>query len=807
MNRYICIHGHFYQPPRENPWLEAIEVQDSAQPYHDWNERITSECYGPNTASRILGADKKIVQMVNNYASMSFDFGPTLLSWMERHAPADYQNILKSDREAQAQFSGHGAAIAQVYNHMIMPLANARDKHTQVYWGIKDFEYRFQRKSEGMWLAETAVDMETLDILAQQGIRFTILAPHQASHVRKIGDGPWMSVKAMAIDPQMAYLCRLPSGRTINIFFYDGPIAQEVAFTDLLKSGVNLANRMMGVFGHDQAPARLVHIATDGETYGHHHKYGEMALAYCLHYLKTNHLAQVTVYGEYLAQCAPTHEVQILENTSWSCIHGIERWRSDCGCCIGGHRGWSQKWRAALRDAMDWLRDVSIPLYERHMQELADDPWQIRNHYIDVVLDRSVLNVEKFFQENCRKFLSPQDKVKALKLLELQRHAMLMYTSCGWFFDDISGIEAVQVLQYAGRVVQLARQLFEEAKDFEQVFQKMLEMAPSNLPSLRHGGVVYEQFVKPAMADLVRVGAHYAVSAIFDHHPREKKIYCYTVRAWHYDVKKKEGRMLVIGRAHIRSEITWEEEDVDFLVLYGGVNELHSGTRRQMTEEMFQAAQQGLDKAFADNDIPTLDHLMEHYFKAEKYALKYLFREGQRQIFDEIMRSTLEEFEGHLRAIYEHYYPLMQIREELHIPLPKALSTCIEYILNRDLVDLLAQEKTDIQALERIVGAVKRWSFEVDKVKIRLITVGKINDLMHQFEQRSQDTHLLQTIHDILQALAPLLLHLDLWRVQQAYLAFICREDCPLSRDEEGLLKRLGDDLHVRLPEYRRTDV
>ena len=800
MNRYICIHGHFYQPPRENPWLEEIESQDSARPYHDWNERITAECYGPNAASRILGADKKIIKMMNNYASISFDFGPTLLSWMQRHAPEDYENVLKADKESQEKFSGHGAAIAQVYNHMIMPLANVRDQRTQVVWGIRDFEHRFKRKPEGMWLAETAVDTPTLEALAEQGITFTILAPHQAAAVRKIGETPWTSVKSGGVDPQMAYLCRLPSGRAISIFFYDGPISREVAFADLLKDGEHFASRLVGVFPREQASAKLVHIATDGETYGHHHSYGEMALAYCLHHITTHSLAKVTVYAEHLAKFPPTHEVQIVENTSWSCMHGVERWRSDCGCCIGGHRGWHQKWRAPLRVAMDWLRDRMTPLYEQHMKEFAGDPWAARDNYIDVVLDRSTHNVEKFWRENLREGLTAQDKVKALKLLELQRHAMLMYTSCGWFFDEISGIEAVQILQYAGRVLQLAKELF--GQDFEMGFTALLETAPGNIADLRNGAVVYERFVRPAAADLVRVGAHYAVSAMFDDHAREKKIYCYTVRAQNYDLRQSEGRMMVTGCAHIRSQITWEEGLVDFAALHSGDHDLRAGARARTSDEAFRAMQHEMDKAFADNNLAQLDRLMEQHFGAGKYALKYLFKDEQKRIFDEILRSTMEEFEAYLRDIYERYYPLMGVKEELHMALPKALVTCIEFILNRDLVDLLAREETDIKTLERVAADVRRWSFEVDKTEVRFAAVQKITLLMRRLREAPQDTRLLQLIHDILRALAPLHLNLDLWRAQTAYLDISrqLHERPPSGVDPKwgGLLKKLGDDLQVR---------
>ncbi|MFH1995829.1 MAG: glycoside hydrolase, partial [Candidatus Omnitrophota bacterium] len=308
MNRFICIHGHFYQPPRENPWLEEVELQDSAYPYHDWNSRITAECYAPNTASRILGADTKIIDIVNNYSKVSFNFGPTLLAWLERHEPEVYQAILQADKESRGRFSGHGSALAQVFNHMIMPLANARDKRTQIVWGIKDFERRFRRRPEGMWLAETAVDLETLEILAERGVAFTILAPNQAKRSRKIGDKRWKEVSNARIDPKTPYLCRLPSGKSIALFFYDGPRSRDIAFGGLLKDGEALAKRLISAFAEKDEGPQLVHIATDGETYGHHQNHGDMALTYCLHYLESNDLAKITIYGEYLEKNPPLRE-------------------------------------------------------------------------------------------------------------------------------------------------------------------------------------------------------------------------------------------------------------------------------------------------------------------------------------------------------------------------------------------------------------------------------------------------------------------------------------------------------------------
>jgi alpha-amylase/alpha-mannosidase (GH57 family) len=511
MNRFICIHGHFYQPPRENPWTGEIARQEDAYPYHDWNDKIAAECYTPNTRARILGPGGKVITVVNNYSQMSFDFGPTLLSWLERYKPETYRTIIETDRAGQQRYSGHGPAMAQCYNHMIMPLANSRDKRTQVVWGVRDFEHRFGRKSEGMWLPETAVDLETLDIMAEQGITFTILAPRQAKRIRSIGGKTWTDVCGERIDSRVPYLCRLPSGRTITLLFYDGPLARDIAFGRLLDDGVMFAQRLVGLGDgdmtrtaavRDRVPGHvssLAHIATDGETYGHHHRFGEMGLAYCIYHIQKNRLATVTIYGEYLERHPPTREVEVIENSSWSCAHGVERWRDNCGDNTGAHPDWTQAWRRPLREALDWLRDRLIPFYEEQMRGYVKDPWQVRDDYIAVVLDRSEPSVERFGEQRLAAGgprLAPEDEVRILRRLEMQHHAMLMYTSCGWFFDDVSGIETIQILQYAARAMQLAREV--GGPDLEAEFIARLEPAPGNKPEYNNGARAYEKLVKPS---------------------------------------------------------------------------------------------------------------------------------------------------------------------------------------------------------------------------------------------------------------------------------------------------------------------
>jgi len=388
MEKYVSVHCHFYQPPRENPWLEAIEQQDSAYPYHDWNERITAECYAPNASSRILDPEERIAAILNNYAHISFNFGPTLLSWLQANAPDTYGCILEADAASIEGFSGHGSAIAQAYNHMILPLATRRDKITQVLWGIRDFQHRFGRDPQGMWLPECAVDNETLEVLADLGIRFTVLAPRQAARVRGIGETEWHDV-AGGVDPSRAYRAKLPSGKSITLFFYDGPISQGVAFEGLLSNGHRLAERLLGGVSDERTWPQLLHIATDGETYGHHHKYGEMALSFALDHIRRSGAAKLTNYAEFLEKHPPEWEVEIVANSSWSCAHGVERWRADCGCSSGMRPEWRQEWRGPLRQALDWLRDALAAPHEKDARALLPDPWAARDEYIAVVLDRS----------------------------------------------------------------------------------------------------------------------------------------------------------------------------------------------------------------------------------------------------------------------------------------------------------------------------------------------------------------------------------------------------------------------------------
>lgn len=765
MNRYVCIHAHFYQPPRENPWLEAIELQDSAYPYHDWNERISAECYMPNTSSRILDGSRKIIDIVNNYSRLSFNFGPTLMSWIKRKEPELYAAIIEADRKSRELFSGHGSAIAQVYNHMIMPLANERDKKTQVVWGKRDFESHFGRPPEGMWLAETAVDIKTLETLAENEIKFTILAPHQAKKVRKIGDKNWRDAKD-GFDPRRPYLCRLPSGKTINIFFYDGPISHEIAFGDLLKNGENFANALVGAFQED-GQDQLVHIATDGETYGHHHRFGDMALAFCLHKIESGNLAAITNYGQYLERHPTTHEAEIFENSSWSCVHGVERWRDNCGCSTGMHHGWQQGWREPLRGAMDWLRDNLAEVYESQMSLFMADPWKARDDYINVMLERSPDNVAGFLQGHSGRDLSEEEKVKALKLLEMQRHAMLMYTSCGWFFDEISDIETVQIMRYASRAMQLAKDV--SGVDLEHAYMEILKRAPSNIRVNVDGAHIYEMFIVPSKIDLLRVGAHFAISSLFEKYPETIKIYSYTSRCGSCERVDMGRQKLSLGSAYLRSDIVEDENKISFAVVHLGDQNLFGGVREYLGDEQYDAMQSEIKDAFSKGNVTDVISLIDKHFVTHNYSLWHLFKDEQRKILKEIMAPTLKDLDVGFRRIFENNYPILQVINELKMPAPRELALAAEFILNEDLRSLLEAEEPDFAGLQKTVDEIKRWFVNLDSAMLSYVAGRSFKNLMTRLSQTPDNTDLMNSVNKLFDVLNGLPLDMNLWKAQNIY--------------------------------------
>jgi alpha-amylase/alpha-mannosidase (GH57 family) len=837
-NRYVCVHGHFYQPPRENPWLETVEVQDSAAPWHDWNERITAECYAPNGASRIQNKKNEIVRIVNNYARMSFNFGPTLLKWLADQAPRTYRMILDADQASAMRYGGHGSAMAQVYNHIIMPLASKRDALTQIRWGIADFEHRFQRRPEGMWLAETAVSRSVLDLLASEGIKFTILAPHQCARVRRIPQPPqpggsepatdtaqsttenglrttdnWLLTPGATVDPTQPYTVNLDEGRSIAVFFYDGPASRAIAFEGLLNSGEAFGSRLLDGFRTkpDDSRPELSHVATDGESYGHHHKYGEMALSYAMHWVEDNGHAKMTNYGEFLEKFPPTWEAEVVEDTSWSCAHGVERWRSNCGC-NGGKPGWNQEWRAPLREALDFLRDATAPLAEKLSAGLLTDLWTARDNYIDVVLDRATPAKDRFLERHATHILTPEERVTALELMELERHTQLMYTSCGWFFDEISGIETVQIIAYAGRVLQLAAKLFgEPGVALEEQFLAILARAKSNVPEFGDGAEIYRRYVTGIRIGLEQVGAHYAISSIFRSYPEDGELFCFDL---HRDMQESftSGRgKVALGRAHIRSRITEETEEICYAVLHLGDQNLSAAVRRYASDgpengKAFAAFAAEVGAAIRRANLPEVIRLIDRFFGSLAYSLTSLFADEQHRILRTILDRTLAEMEDSLRKIYEDHASLLRFLTESGMAAPPALAIAANFAINASLRRAIAAENFDAIEISALFARALADQVVVDTQALSFAAGERMKRAMVALEAAAEKDRAmklaLQTALTIATGLRSLPFDVNLWQAQNIWNDLFRRSDTTYWSPEWKLaFKKLGEALYISVDE------
>jgi alpha-amylase/alpha-mannosidase (GH57 family) len=679
--RFVTIHGHFYQPPRENPWLEEVEVQDSAAPHHDWNARVTAECYAPNSAARRVNRANRILSIVNNFEKISFNVGPTLMAWLERHAGDVYQRILDADRLSDAAHDGHGNAMSQVYNHMIMPLATRRDKVTQVRWGLADFRRRFGREPEGMWLPETAVDDETLEVLAEAGVKFTVLAPHQAQRVRKIGDPAWEDV-GDRVDPSRPYLWRGPRNLTLALFFYDGPISRAIAFEDALNRGENLVARLKGAFADGREGPQLVHCATDGESYGHHKKFGDMALAAAIKQIEADGFATLTNYAAFLSQHPPAWEAEVQQASSWSCAHGVERWRSDCGCRT--RADWHQRWRAPLRDALDWLRDQIDVFYEARASASLKDPWAARDAYVEVILDRRPERLGAWLAEHQRTPLDPASQVEARRLLEMERNRLLMFTSCGWFFDEISALEPVQILKYAAMALQYLRDL--GGGQLEGEFIRRLEAAPSNVPEIHDGGEVYRRLVRPTLVDLRRVVAHYAISGLFEEYPEDGRVYAWRVRQLDDTREAYVGTTLRLGRVRVDSDITGEGRDLMYTVLHFGGHDFSCGIRSDEGAESYETMRADLLRRYAQRSMADIVRGIDEHFPRDLFGLPHLFLEQRRRVLARVIQSVLDKHEETYHRIWEESRKLVRYLRQAEAPIPEVLRITATHVLEEEIV-------------------------------------------------------------------------------------------------------------------------
>lgn len=680
---YVTIHGHFYQPPRENPYLDTIERQPSAAPFHDWNERIHHECYRPNAFARILNDAGEVAGIVNNFEYLSFNIGPTLMSWLEKYDRETYQRIIDADKKSCHRLQGYGNAIAQVYNHAILPLANQRDKHTQIRWGKEDFRSRFGRNPQGMWLAETAVDYATLEALVAEGIKFVILAPSQAERCRPFpteeeSHPQWHEVGGSQIDPTRPYRCFLNNEQYIDIIFYDGPISRDMGFSDVLNHSSHLVSRLGLAIRGDLRKSQLISVATDGETFGHHKGGTEKCLAYAFTQEFPHRNWTVTNFAHYLSISPPTWEVIIKPVTAWSCAHGVGRWQDDCGC--GGGGGWHQKWRKPLRDTLDWLRDRLITVYDDIGSQFFRDPWLARDEYIQVILDRSPENVETFINRHSSRSLSPSEQIDALRLLEMQRHALLMYTSCGWFFEEISRPEGVQILRYAARALELAAEV--AGVQLEQEFRDRLDLAPSNVDSFKTGAEVYRQLVVSAQISFKQVAAHYAISSLFTTYPQQERVYCYNAYQLDYQLQRMGALTLAVGQLRLVSEITWESTHLVFAVLHLGGWDFHCciqpftgrNAYTKLKDKLFDA----LKQASAAHTIIAMTQI----FGDETFSLQNLFAEERHRIMKLLSQETLSRVDQLYTQVYRDNYGVLMAFHRDELPVPQELQVAAEIALS-----------------------------------------------------------------------------------------------------------------------------
>lgn len=857
--RYICIHGHFYQPPRENPWLEAIEVQDTAFPAHDWNERILNECYAPNASARLLTETGAIRGIINNYEYISFNLGPTLLSWMKSAAPHTYRAVIEADRRSRKRFGGHGNALAQAYNHTILPLATHEEKIVQVQWGIADFRHNFGREPEGMWLPECAADSESLNVLAEHGIRFVVLAPHQAALVRSGEHAAWVDCGTKGVDPTRAYRINLAGGRSIAAFFYDGPISRAVAFEGLLSSGDRFYERLLQGFSDRRDHPQLMHIATDGESYGHHHRYGDMALAAVLNHAEQDETVTLTNYAQYLDLHPPTWEARIVEPSSWSCAHGVERWRSNCGCSTGSQP--SQQWRGPLRQGLNALRDRVEEIFQRAGALLFKDATEARRAYISVILDRSAENVARFLREHLKtdaaehvpeseprvpatvpppagasttsrrkrpserhptrpasrrmgairhssttltasapepshppppaaasssgsssgsssEARAPALRVRSLELLELARNAQLMFTSCGWFFDEISGLEPVQVLKYAARAIQLGGR-FTDGAALESALLDALADAPSNLATVGSGRDLYEDEVRPTIADRARVFAHFGVTAMFQQQPVAQRLYCYEIEMMDFERWDYGSNGLAVGRLRVNSIITTSLREAILGILHFGNHDIYCAVQEvdadKEEEPEYERIKERLLAAFHDQSLATVVREMDAVFHGGTHSLADLFLDDRRSVLGLASRDNLARFDETYQRLYDDNVKLMEYSRRIKVPVPRAFLIAAEYVLARELdaainelyLSIIHREDL-LEGIRAILAHARQWNILLDgsglESRVRSLLERHIADLHTRVTGRE-----LTIILDLFDVAQMVPINLNRWSMQNTF--------------------------------------
>lgn len=784
----LVIHGHFYQPPRENPWTDAIDDQPGAAPFENWNERIYAECYRANAFARISDTYGRVEQIVNNYEHLSFNFGPTLLTWVQRYHPHTYEQILAADRASVIAHKGHGNAIAQAYHHAILPLSNERDRRTEILWGLADFRIRFGREAESIWLPETACDPATLGALIDHGLRYVILSPYQAGRVRPTKKAAWEKVADGSIDTSQPYTFFHPDGssRSLAIFFYHGAIARAIAFEGALASSQGLVDRFVAADGD------LVNVATDGESYGHHYHFGDRALAYALEVEACRRGLTVTNYGAYLEKNPPKWEVELKpgpngEGTAWSCAHGLGRWTRDCGCQAGGREGWDQKWRTPLRTALEFLRDHAADGFTKAGAEIFRDPWEARDHYVELVTDPNGSR-EVFFERHAVAPVSADDMIRGLSLLEMQRASLMMFTSCGWFFNDISGIETVQILLYAGRCIERLEELGLPSARTE--FLELLADAKSNLPTEGNGADIFQKNVAAAKVSPDQVAAQIALTGLAGRRELSGLTGAYGFSIDHSRVERRGRITLGTGEFSLQDRATGGPFDFAIGALHFGDVDFYCAVRQFHGESEFRHGVERVWSDFANASLPHLLRTIQEEFGPTEYGLEHLLADGRREISEMVFGRMVDRFSQAYERLYDDNRRNLELLQKAGFTLPKELLAAAEFTASRrfELAFRTYFESGDAQAWQRawnIGDEVARNGYGIRRTVIwRMYEEAITNAAWEAARNPSPDR--IKTAIELTELAQRLNLELNLDRAQEAlYYAMI--DSTPDSRELRDL--------------------
>jgi len=751
INKYAIVHGHFYQPPRENPWTGEIERQVSASPFHNWNERITAECYTPNTASRVLNETNLINEIVNNFQYFSFNFGPTLIQWIEKYTPQTYKNILEADKISAGIQNGHGNSIAQVYNHTILPLATDDDKRTQIEWGIKDFVFRFGRYPEGIWLAETAIDSATARILMEYKLKYIILSPHQAQRIRLFKSKSWIDVSSGNIDTRVPYRIyyKNEKGHTvqdkyIDVFFYNAGLSTAVGFEHLLTDSVRFADKIHGAFDSWSAASQAAIIATDGESYGHHEKNGDMCFSSFVSREILSRPFKLVNFGHFLEIMPPTFEVELKpgpngEGTAWSCMHGVGRWARDCGCSEGGHYGWNQRWRTTFRESLDYLRNEAEKIYKDNLGKYVCDLKKMRNDYMDVLLDPS--KKYDFLRKHLKDYNYPQDKTKIFKLLEAQFYCQLSFTSCGWFFADISRLEPTQNMKYAARAIEILSEF--TRTDIESKFLNILDKAHSNITDFGSGKDIYNRFIKPCAYKIETIIANYAIENFILDEVRDRNIFFYTAKSSEYKIKNGEKIPLYKGKVKLINSKTDEEYDYLYYLFVPSYREIKC-----------YILDPDIKIEFADN-TDQIEKQISNLTNNNYFGLKNLICDNREHLIQLALKEELQKLEKTFKNIYHKNVDILETLTKYDLPLPNVLKEICSFALTTEFNKKIVKFKNlepnngtykEYQKLRNLFLVSKESGLKINpsfiEGNLNEIIIANLNSLYNNFDEHTSKSTL-----------------------------------------------------------------